>query len=152
MRTDTMPITTVRPSRWALSSPYHHSLILTRPPLLQYEIRSNPNIVDLLVSLAHVAASDGVLKEPLPVDMGLRVPLPKLTGTVSVLQPVAYGRTGAEEPLGPPRDLPEGLDGGVEFDELASVQMRASIVQMIKTLPPVRFAEFFILSLRYSCC
>ncbi|KAG6890413.1 hypothetical protein C0995_008767 [Termitomyces sp. Mi166 len=42
----------------------------------QYEIIRNPNTVDLLVSIAHAAAIEQVLNDPLPIGLGLRVPLP----------------------------------------------------------------------------
>lgn len=77
---------------------------------IPYEIRSNPNVVDLLVSLAHVAASDGVLKETLPVGMGLRIPLLKLTA--------GDGQQARRSRSTRPRNLVEGPDGWVEFDEL----------------------------------
>ena len=37
---------------------------------------TNTGVVDLLVSLAYVAAAEGVLDEPLPRGMGLRVRRP----------------------------------------------------------------------------
>ena len=44
-----------------------------QPPSIQYEIRANPVTVDILVSLAYIAAAEGSLDSPLPVGMGLRV-------------------------------------------------------------------------------
>ncbi|OJT02602.1 hypothetical protein TRAPUB_6866 [Trametes pubescens] len=46
---------------------------LNRGPSLEYEICSNPVVVDLLVSLAYIAAAEGTLDAPLPMGMGLRV-------------------------------------------------------------------------------
>ena len=43
---------------------------------LQHEIITNTGAVDLLVSLAYVSAAEGVLDEPLPRGMGLRVRRP----------------------------------------------------------------------------
>ncbi|KAK7458669.1 hypothetical protein VKT23_009668 [Stygiomarasmius scandens] len=40
---------------------------------LTYEITHNPATVDLLISLAYSAAPEGVLDDPLPIGMGLRV-------------------------------------------------------------------------------
>lgn len=45
----------------------------------QYEICSNPVVVDLLVSLAYIAAAEGALDAPLPIGMGLRVKCRSLT-------------------------------------------------------------------------
>lgn len=133
---------------------------------MQYEIRTNPEVVDLLVSLAHVAASEGALEEPLPVGMGLRVPVPKVSASTPAQHPVyhvgVHGTT-APPPLEPPRACVVGPDGLCEFDELALVQvgwielydfhtlraclylslarsftqMRASIAELINTLPSV---------------
>jgi len=44
---------------------------------VQYEICHNLPTVDLLVSLAYSAAAGGVLEDPLPVNLGLRVRAPK---------------------------------------------------------------------------
>lgn len=132
---------------------------------LQYEIRTNPEVVDLLVSLAHVAASEGALEEPLPVGMGLRVPVPKVSASTPAQHPVYHvgvHGTAAPPPLEPPRACVVGPDGLCEFDELALVQvgcisyivfmsyvlahtclvsvhsqMRASIAELINTLPSV---------------
>lgn len=43
----------------------------------QYEICHNLSTVDLLVSLAYSAAAGGVLEDPLPVNLGLRVKSPR---------------------------------------------------------------------------
>jgi ubiquitin-conjugating enzyme E2 Q len=43
---------------------------------MQYEILSNPATVDLLVSITYAAAAENVLDEPLPIGLGLRVPVP----------------------------------------------------------------------------
>ncbi|KAK7060763.1 hypothetical protein VNI00_000495 [Paramarasmius palmivorus] len=51
---------------------YHYE----KGPSLEYEIVHNPRTVDLLVSLAYSAASEGVMDDPLPIGMDLRVPKP----------------------------------------------------------------------------
>lgn len=64
-------------------------------------------MVDLLVSLAYVAAAEQVLDEPLPRGLSLKVP--------------------------------DAFNNGLmrDFDSLAVNEMRAAIVQLIDTLPPV---------------
>jgi ubiquitin-conjugating enzyme E2 Q len=69
-------------------------------------------MVDLLVSLAYVAAAEQVLDEPLPRGLSLKVPDPVHND--------------------PMRD----------FDSLAVSEMRAAVVQLIDTLPPVRMSQF----------
>ncbi|KAM5545525.1 hypothetical protein V8D89_000563 [Ganoderma adspersum] len=87
---------------------------LNRGPSLEYEIRANPTIVDLLVSLAYIAAAEGAgADSPLPVGMGLRV----------------KGRSNFSVPPGP--------DGLCEFDQLPANEMRSAIVQLIDSLPPI---------------
>lgn len=51
--------------------------ILSSPAVQKHEIVTNTGGVDLLVSLAYVAAAEGVLDEPLPRGMGLRVHRPE---------------------------------------------------------------------------
>jgi hypothetical protein len=55
--------------------------VLRPEPSIQYEICHNLPTVDLLVSLAYSAAAGGVLEDPLPVNLGLRVKPPKSSGT-----------------------------------------------------------------------
>ncbi|KAG1868338.1 hypothetical protein DFJ58DRAFT_858928 [Suillus subalutaceus] len=77
-------------------------------PSLEYDICKNTEMVDLLVSLAYVAAAEQVLDEPLPRGLLLKVPDPVYQN--------------------PMRD----------FDSLAVNEMRTAIVQLINTLPPIR--------------
>ncbi|KAG2360227.1 hypothetical protein BDR07DRAFT_1413070 [Suillus spraguei] len=77
-------------------------------PSLEYDICKNTEMVDLLVSLAYVAAAEQVLDEPLPRGLLLKVP-----------DPVHENRM---------RD----------FDSLAVNEMRIAIVQLINTLPPIQ--------------
>lgn len=51
--------------------------VLSSPAVQKHEIVTNTGGVDLLVSLAYVAAAEGVLDEPLPRGMGLRVHRPE---------------------------------------------------------------------------
>lgn len=101
----------------------------------QYEICHNMPTVDLLVSLAYSAAAGGVLEDPLPVNLGLRVKPPR----------IASGTPGF------------GTDGLCDFDTLdvAGVRLiclllaapthpragvgkkRAAIADLIDSLPPV---------------
>lgn len=94
----------------------------------QYEIQHNPKTVDLLVSLAYVSASDGAMEDPLPVGLGLRVPLPS-TNVLSapqaphpdtLVRPYVPGPAVVEQPT-PPITL--GPDGLCEFDELNLAQV-----------------------------
>lgn len=52
---------------------------------LQYEICHNLPTVDLLVSLAYSAAVGGVLEDPLPINLGLRVKSPSTGSAASGL-------------------------------------------------------------------
>ncbi|KIK41799.1 hypothetical protein CY34DRAFT_24232 [Suillus luteus UH-Slu-Lm8-n1] len=76
-------------------------------PSLEYDICKNTEMVDLLVSLAYVAAAEQVLDEPLPRGLSLKVP--------------------------------DAFNNGLmrDFDSLAVNEMRAAIVQLIDTLPPI---------------
>ncbi|KAI0656109.1 hypothetical protein C8Q70DRAFT_1014692 [Cubamyces menziesii] len=87
---------------------------LNRGPSLEYEICSNPAVVDLLVSLAYVAAVEGSLDAPLPVGMGLRVKCKALM-------------------LGQ-YDDPNKL---YDFDALDLQNMRTAISALIDMLPPI---------------
>jgi ubiquitin-conjugating enzyme E2 Q len=71
-------------------------------------------MVDLLVSLAYVAAVMGTLDEPLPRGLSLKVP-----------------------------DIVDGKavdDSWHDFDTLTAQEMRLSIRNLIDTLPPVRIS------------
>ena len=77
----------------------------------QYDICKNTQMVDLLVSLAYSAAEAGVLDEPLPRGLALKVPN------------IVDGRP---------------VDNSLrDFDSLSIVDMRRSIKDLIDTLPPV---------------
>jgi ubiquitin-conjugating enzyme E2 Q len=82
--------------------------------------------VDLLVSIAYTAAADQVLDEPLPIGMGLRVPVPDPKRCVPV-PPVnsqwALPNVSAPAPgptACPPTPDPDGL---CEFDELGILEV-----------------------------
>jgi ubiquitin-conjugating enzyme E2 Q len=97
----------------------------------QYEIRSNPDTVDLLVSLTYSAAAEGVLDQPLPVGMGLRVPVPHSRAPDSsqsvVTAPVLNGISPvAKQPTSPKKPrLESGADRLYDFDEMNLVQVRS---------------------------
>ncbi|KAG1734953.1 uncharacterized protein EDB91DRAFT_1146148 [Suillus paluster] len=76
-------------------------------PSLEYDICKNTEMVDLLVSLAYVAAAEKNLDDPLPRGLALKVPDPV--------------------PGKPMRD----------FDTLNIGEMRKTITQLIDTLPPI---------------
>ncbi|KAJ7320981.1 hypothetical protein DFH08DRAFT_713280 [Mycena albidolilacea] len=104
---------------------------------LEYEIIHNPETVDLLVSLCYSAAAEGVLDEPLPKGMALRVPPPdKARITAAPVAPHHMYNQPAAVPVADV-DYQVGLDGLVEFDGLPVEHMRASIAAMIDTLPSV---------------
>lgn len=119
----------------------------------QYEIIHNPATVDLLVSMAYSAAAEGSMDDPLPVGMGLRVPVP--SSSIAAPPPNMYGTVQAPVEDGPTQVF-VGNDGLCDFDVLSkghvrlcciyqnssanwSSKMRASIAQMINTLPAVCF-------------
>ncbi|OSC99575.1 hypothetical protein PYCCODRAFT_1446686 [Trametes coccinea BRFM310] len=91
---------------------------LNRGPSLEYEICSNPAAVDLLVSLAYIAAAEGALDAPLPVGMGIRVKSKHSKTKLS---------TGQDDDL---CDL-----DSLEIDQL--LQMRAAIRDLIDMIPPI---------------
>ncbi|KAF9809445.1 hypothetical protein IEO21_07397 [Rhodonia placenta] len=95
---------------------YYH---LNWGPSLEYEICSNPDTVDVLVSLAYIAASAEALKELLPIGIGLRVPAPDKTALVNA-------------------------DGLCEYDKLTYKQMCASIVMLIDQLPPIELLKVYL--------
>ncbi|KAF8190600.1 hypothetical protein K438DRAFT_1831354 [Mycena galopus ATCC 62051] len=106
---------------------------------LEYEIIHNPETVDLLVSLCYSAAAEGVLDEPLPKGMALRVPSPD-KARITAPPPVnAYLAHHNPQPAvaAPAANYQVGLDGLVEFDQLPVEHMRASIAGLIDTLPPI---------------
>ncbi|KAJ7213658.1 hypothetical protein B0H12DRAFT_1061615 [Mycena haematopus] len=104
---------------------------------LEYEIIHNPETVDLLVSLCYSAAAEGVLDEPLPKGMALRVPPPdKARLVVAPVNNYAYNAQPVPAAVAAVNHQ-VGLDGLVEFDQLPVEHMRASIAAMIDTLPPI---------------
>ncbi|KAJ3823174.1 hypothetical protein F5880DRAFT_1613100 [Lentinula raphanica] len=119
---------------------------LNHGPSLEYEIIHNPETVDLLVSITHSAAAENVLDEPLPIGMGLRVPLPDATkvraappNTIVVGVPImnqAAAPTNSPPPQAQNRPV-IGPDGLCDFDELDPQQMRASIMELLDSLPPI---------------
>lgn len=88
----------------------------------QYEIINNPETVDLLVSIAYTAAADQSLGEPLPLGMGLRVPVPDVKRCVAPLANVwSYAGVPAVAPTPvPPKP---GLDKLCEFDEMGILEV-----------------------------
>ncbi|RDB28698.1 hypothetical protein Hypma_015532 [Hypsizygus marmoreus] len=114
---------------------------LNRGPSLEYEIIHNPQTVDLLVSIAHSAASEGVMEEPLPTGLGLRVPVPDPTKAREVPNvPQYFIQPNATVPTTVPvsaENIARGLDGLCDFDDLSIPMMRASIVEMIDSLPAI---------------
>ncbi|KAG5729844.1 Ubiquitin-conjugating enzyme E2Q-like protein 1 [Termitomyces sp. T112] len=87
-------------------------------PSLEYEIIYNPNTVDFLVSIAHTAATEQVLNDPLPIGLGLRVPPPDVCKIKEL-----------------PRN--QNTDGMCDFDDLSLPMMRAVIAALIDTLPSI---------------
>ena len=71
--------------------------------------------VDLLVSLAYSAAIEGALAEPLPIGLGLRVPLPDTT-VAAVPQAFYLHRTAQPAPVAFRGVC--GEDGLIDFDAL----------------------------------
>ncbi|KAJ7753671.1 hypothetical protein DFH07DRAFT_868677 [Mycena maculata] len=107
---------------------------------LEYEIIHNPETVDLLVSLTYSAAAEGVIDEPLPVGMALRVPPPD---KARIVAPPPVNAWAAQIHAQPAPAAPVnvtyqvGTDGLVDFDSLPIEHMRASIAAMIDTLPAI---------------
>ncbi|KAJ7194306.1 hypothetical protein GGX14DRAFT_476496 [Mycena pura] len=106
---------------------------------LEYEIMHNPDTVDLLVSLTFSAAAEGVLADPLPVGMALRVPPPDKSRVIAT---PSTGYPSYHQPAPAPASVPDatyqiGLDGLVEFDALPIEHMRAAITGLLDTLPSV---------------
>jgi ubiquitin-conjugating enzyme E2 Q len=85
----------------------------------------NPQTVDLLVSLAVASASEGVMDDPLPIGMGLRIPLPDAAATPTrstTYSPYDYSNQPASAPE-VPNNLQPGPDGLIDFDELTREQV-----------------------------
>jgi len=80
----------------------------------------NPHTVDLLVSLAYVSAAEGVMEDPLPIGMGLRVPLPD--GNVAPLP--SFQSVPSFVPAEISQVLEPDADGLVYFDDLSQSQVR----------------------------
>ncbi|KZT30052.1 hypothetical protein NEOLEDRAFT_302770 [Neolentinus lepideus HHB14362 ss-1] len=104
-----------------------------RGPSLEYEICTHPTSVDLLVSLAYIAATDGALEQPLPTGLGLRVPA--TTPTYLTQLNVAP----SHPTLTDLSQEPAAYSGAalVDFDRLDIHQMRACIRYLIDSLPSV---------------
>ncbi|KAF8129886.1 hypothetical protein EV363DRAFT_1432403 [Boletus edulis] len=83
-------------------------------PSIEHEIITNTGGVDLLVSLAYVAAVEGVLDEPLPRGMGLRVRRPANA------------------------DISVDDDGLCELDSLILGDMRKATAELLSSLPPIK--------------
>jgi ubiquitin-conjugating enzyme E2 Q len=100
----------------------------------QYEIRANPETVDLLVSLAYNAAAEGVMDKPLPTGLGLRVPLPDSRAQPGSVAPL-YLRGGVTLPPAdldiPTKPLTRGRDGLYDFDAMNVHQVRHGIVPLL---------------------
>ena len=85
-------------------------------PSIEYEICTNPTVVDLLVSLAYLGAYEHQVNENLPVGLGIRVPVPKALRTQSQSQYNYYNRaTPVADNIPAPKADPDGM---VEFDDL----------------------------------
>ncbi|KAJ4479081.1 hypothetical protein J3R30DRAFT_3473939 [Lentinula aciculospora] len=127
---------------------------LNHGPSLEYEIIHKPDTVDLLVSITYAAAVESVLDHPLPIGMGLRVPLPDVT---MVLAPppthpafaMRLGTGGAfmsnnnAIPTATAGKQPKvDSDGLCEFDDLDLQEMRASVAQLLNSLPSVSVMFF----------
>ncbi|KAF6754673.1 hypothetical protein DFP72DRAFT_812438 [Ephemerocybe angulata] len=115
---------------------------MNRGPSLEYEIVHNPKTVDLLVSLAYCAASEGALEDPLPIGLGLRVPHPGPLPAGSYIAPrrlnppFPQGADPSAEAL--TTNAPEiGPDGLVDFDQLSIPEMRAALSKQIDALPSI---------------
>jgi ubiquitin-conjugating enzyme E2 Q len=84
----------------------------------------NPQTVDLLVSLAFTSAGEGTMDDPLPIGMGLRVPLSDAAAMSTQTSNCSWYRGTRPTPVPEvPKDLQPGPDGLVEFDELTREQV-----------------------------
>ena len=93
---------------------------------VQYEIISNPETVDLLVSIAYTAAADQSLGEPLPLGMGLRVPVPDARRCFAppVAPPWTHVAGMVAAVPAPVHVTPvPGSDGLCEFDEMGILEV-----------------------------
>ena len=84
--------------------------------------------MDLLVSLAYVAAVEGTMDDPLPVGLGLQVPHPGTLAAGAYL-PAPPRHLGATTPAAPaPVSTANGTELGeiVEFDTLNKAEVSAS--------------------------
>ncbi|KIY49649.1 hypothetical protein FISHEDRAFT_65102 [Fistulina hepatica ATCC 64428] len=110
---------------------------LNRGPSLEYEISHNPFVVDLLVSLAYTAAIDQVLS-PLPVGLGLRVPLPEkglMRCPPSQMVNGAFVPTSALSTSTATTEF--GPDGLCNFDTLPQPLMRLALLNLLDSLPSI---------------
>ncbi|KAF9266711.1 hypothetical protein L218DRAFT_895759 [Marasmius fiardii PR-910] len=117
---------------------------LNKGPSLEYEIIHNPRSVDLLVSLTYSAAVEGALDDPLPVGLGLQVPEPDTSRVFDASVPMNAAVIGI-----PPVPSPAVTQRANEvislntaqslhdFDALGPKQMRATIAQLIDSLPSI---------------
>ncbi|KDQ51732.1 hypothetical protein JAAARDRAFT_497248 [Jaapia argillacea MUCL 33604] len=127
-----------------------------RGPSLEYEIQTNPESVDLLVSLTYIAAAEGSLEDPLPTGLGLRVPMPNGSIQSRVPNPTGFGMVGPVTTAMVPPGFPgynnvvvpadasvsadpvaDPRDGLVDLDSLALPEMRAAIVKLIDSIPSI---------------
>ncbi|KDQ20058.1 hypothetical protein BOTBODRAFT_184055 [Botryobasidium botryosum FD-172 SS1] len=114
-------------------------------PSLEYEIIHNTVVVDLLLSLTYTAACENQLSDPLPIDLGLRVPPPDLAKVAQIrnLQaaaPYLAFFPGYAPPPAPPVNNNAVIvdeEGLCEFDELDVWQMRVVIADLISLLPSI---------------
>lgn len=85
----------------------------------------NPQTVDLLVSLAYVSALENSMEEPLPIGMGLRVPIPSASDYIAPTPSYnAFGQSTQPAPVEIEKELLAGPDGMVDFDDLTLQQVR----------------------------
>ncbi|KAK1224011.1 hypothetical protein PQX77_013106 [Marasmius sp. AFHP31] len=121
---------------------------LNKGPSLEYEIIHNPRSVDLLVSLTYASAAESALDEPFPVGIGLQVPDPDVTRIQDAppsLHGFAHG-PGVFQAHTQPSSQPQALvptqasipsSGLRDFDQLNPKQMRASIMELLDSLPSI---------------
>jgi ubiquitin-conjugating enzyme E2 Q len=107
------------PSLEVRSLPLH---IHSNLPGRQYEICHNTQTVDLLVSLAYCAAVEGVLDEPLPIGLGLRVPIPAASSLPQ--GPINHRVSDIPWTFTPPT----GEDGLCDFDRLDKRSVSFSVL------------------------
>ncbi|KAG7093449.1 hypothetical protein E1B28_007127 [Marasmius oreades] len=129
---------------------------LNQGPSLEYEIIHNPRSVDLLVSLTYSAAVEGGLDDPLPVGLGLQVPEPDISKVsdaptpmpaIAIAgMPLAQSTPSAQSVLNEVvslKDVPLH-----DFDSLGLKQMRASVAQLIDSLPGIDDMRKFLMRKR----